>query len=912
MYKVTYGNKTILDPEETGYVVTDCSADLKLNETSSMSFTLPLEHELNSNIDLFDTQTEIVMTRDGIELFRGRAVSETYDMDGNCTYTCEGVRAYLNDILLPPYTTAPNDQTPSGTETAPSEVSALFEWYINKYNERCTPSHRLKIGINEGSHLDANNYILRSNSTRATVWSEIKDKLLDKLGGYIFMRVDGTQHVIDYRASAIETVSQKIEFGVNLLDFERERTGTSLGTVCIPTGKDEDNNEINIKSLADGEYKGYKKSGECVYLQSDVDELGWIEFNETTDATTAEGCLNAGISALKSKDIADTITVSALDLTILSDYDDGGIPYTHMLKEGYKILIDTGAHDLVGTATCTARHLDLLDPSQDTYDIENDAANFARRVDSSTIIDERFANYVDRTAQNALSEATDAKAEAQNVQERADSGEFDGRGIVDTAQKYALSEDTETQPENWLSEPPTMTTYEPYLWTYDETTYTDDTTSTTDPRIIGAYGETGPAGTAGTGVSSIVRQYAISTSQTTAPTSGWSTTPPAYVSGSYYWERDYITWTTGKITATDGVLSKGLNSANSTALDAKTNASTANANASTALTKATNANNKMHYATCSTAGATAAKVATLNPSTDTLTLTNGVSVSVKFTYANTANAPTLNVGGTYAKPIYTNGGQQSAYWQAWQSVLFTYDGSYWRVASEPVYASKVTVGNSAENHVYIDSDGVNIRDGETTLASFTASKATIGQTGSINAQIDNDSFDIYDGSTSYMSMGYIQATGYSANKVIGVQSLGKKPLVLSTACDINGDYSWSEQTRSGAISSWVQRECSYSRWHITAYIPQANQTYFYAELVYTGSSSGTVISVSYPPLFKLKTNTPYHASVSTRQSGTASSYAGFIQANATDLSFYPCNTVGTSASTDFPFTVFLAGFFTYS
>ena len=909
MYKVTYGNKTILDPEETGYVVTDCSADLKLNEASSMSFTLPLEHELNSNIDLFDTNAEIVMTRDGIELFRGRAVSETYDMDGNCTYACEGVRAYLNDILLPPYTTAPNEDTPSGTETAPSEVDALFEWYINKYNERCTPSHRLKIGMNEGSHLDANNYILRSNSTRVTVWSEIKDKLLDKLGGYIFMRVEGTQHVIDYRASAINTVSQKIEFGVNLLDFERERTGTSLGTVCVPTGKDEDNNEINIKSLADGEYKGYKKSGECVYLQSDVDELGWIEFNETTDATTAEGCLNAGISALKSNDIADTITVSALDLTILNDYDDGGIPYAHMLKEGYKVLIDTGAHNLVGTAICTARHLDLLDPSQDTYDIENDAANFARRIDTSSIIDERFTNYLDRTAQNALSEATDAKTEAQKVQERADSGEFDGRGIVDTAQKYALSEDTETQPENWLSEPPTMTTDEPYLWTYDETTYTDDTTSTTDPRIIGAYGETGETGT---GVSSIIRQYAISTSQTTAPTSGWSTTPPAYVSGSYYWERDYITWTTGDVTATGGVLSKGLNSANSTALNAQTTANTANENASTALTNATNANNKMHYATCSTASATVAKVATLNPSTDTLTLTNGVSVSVYFTNANTADAPTLNVSGTGAKPIYTNGGQPNAYWQNKQSVLFTYDGSCWRVASEPVYASKVTVGNSASDHVYIDKEGIEIRNGSTALASFTADKATIGQSSGINAQVDNDSFDIYNGSTSCMSMGYIQATKHTTTKSIGIQSLNKQPLVLSTACNINGDYSWSQQTRSGAISSWVQRECSHSFWHITAYIPQANATYFYAELVYTGSSSGTVISVSYPSNFKLKTDTPYHASVSTRQSGTASSYAGFIQANATDLSFYPCNTVGTSASTDFPFTVFVAGYFTNS
>ena len=50
--------------------------------------------------------------------------------------------------------------------------------------------------------------------------------------------------------------------------------------------------------------------------------------------------------------------------------------------------------------------------------------------------------------------------------------------------------------------------------------------------------------------------------------------------------------------------------------------------------------------------------------------------------------------------------------------MFTYDGSSWRVASEPVYANTVTVGNSASRNIYIDSNSVDIRAGSTMLASF--------------------------------------------------------------------------------------------------------------------------------------------------------------------------------------------------
>lgn len=138
---------------------------------------------------------------------------------------------------------------------------------------------------------------------------------------------------------------------------------------------------------------------------------------------------------------------------------------------------------------------------------------------------------------------------------------------------------------------------------------------------------------------------------------------------------------------------------------------------------AAGADGQMLYATCATASATVAKVATLVAGK--LTLKAGATVAVRFTNANNAASPTLNIGGTGAKAIYTQG-VRYAYWAAGATVVFTYDGTYWRVASEPVYANTATIGNPGGYNIYIDGDSVEIRDGSETVATFNANSVSFG------------------------------------------------------------------------------------------------------------------------------------------------------------------------------------------
>lgn len=81
------------------------------------------------------------------------------------------------------------------------------------------------------------------------------------------------------------------------------------------------------------------------------------------------------------------------------------------------------------------------------------------------------------------------------------------------------------------------------------------------------------------------------------------------------------------------------------------------------------------YGTCATATSTAAKMVTLDGFD---VLVTGVTIHVKFTYANYASGRTLTVGSTSAVGIRCNGSSY-VYWEAGAVISFTYDGTYWQM-----------------------------------------------------------------------------------------------------------------------------------------------------------------------------------------------------------------------------------------
>lgn len=92
----------------------------------------------------------------------------------------------------------------------------------------------------------------------------------------------------------------------------------------------------------------------------------------------------------------------------------------------------------------------------------------------------------------------------------------------------------------------------------------------------------GEKGEDGTGVTSIITQYYLSTSNTSQTGGSWKTTQDTWSTGKYFWTREEIKWSDGRTTYSTPVLADGLNKANQTAANADANANTANANANQA------------------------------------------------------------------------------------------------------------------------------------------------------------------------------------------------------------------------------------------------------------------------------------------------------------------------------------------
>lgn len=126
--------------------------------------------------------------------------------------------------------------------------------------------------------------------------------------------------------------------------------------------------------------------------------------------------------------------------------------------------------------------------------------------------------------------------------------------------EYASGTSKVTPPTTgWSTNPPNWQTGR-YIWQRTATTFVDGHTEYSDPICI--------QNTSTKGIQEIVEEYARNTSQTTAPSSGWSTVCPQWLSGHYIWTRSKITWTDQSITYSDPVLARAINQANEKAQEA--------------------------------------------------------------------------------------------------------------------------------------------------------------------------------------------------------------------------------------------------------------------------------------------------------------------------------------------------------
>ena len=146
---------------------------------------------------------------------------------------------------------------------------------------------------------------------------------------------------------------------------------------------------------------------------------------------------------------------------------------------------------------------------------------------------------------------------------------------IDTIE-YGTSASSATAPTSWSTTAPTSVAKGSWLWI--RTTYKNGTTSTTKAYAgtdgqngqDGADGSDGQDGADGIGIASVIPQYYLSTSNTSATGGSWSSTPPTWSADHYIWTRNFITWDSNPVrtSTTDEVYDAALTQANQQAAQA--------------------------------------------------------------------------------------------------------------------------------------------------------------------------------------------------------------------------------------------------------------------------------------------------------------------------------------------------------
>ena len=147
----------------------------------------------------------------------------------------------------------------------------------------------------------------------------------------------------------------------------------------------------------------------------------------------------------------------------------------------------------------------------------------------------------------AVSIAFKGATGAQGAQGATGSTGATGNGVSSVTITYQSSSSNTTAPTGtWQSSPPSVSAGS-YLWTRMVFNYTNGTSSNPIYSVAkqGATGAQGSTGATGNGVSSVAITYQSSTSNTTAPTGTWASTPPSVSAGSYLWTRMIFTYTNG-------------------------------------------------------------------------------------------------------------------------------------------------------------------------------------------------------------------------------------------------------------------------------------------------------------------------------------------------------------------------------
>lgn len=343
MYKVLCDNTLMYDPRIEELALINPVVELEENKAGSFSFKMPLGHPLYSSVKRRKSVMQVY--QDDELLFSGMCIEVKEDFYKRKDIYCEGELSYLNDSI----------QRPNRYQDV--SVRGLLEAYIANHNAQVEEEKRFTVGM--VTVTDNNNSLYRYTNMNSTM-QELKEDLVDDLGGYLRIRhKDGVKY-IDYLADSMNTNSQVIRLGENLIDFNSNIDSSEIATAIIPLGNllEEEvveglQTRLTIEKVNDG--KDY------VYSPEAVENFGWIYKTVTWDGVTVPSILKSKgqkyLSDIQFENMV--IEAKAIDLHIV-DHE------TERFKLSDQIRVVSKPHGLDRYFRLTKQTINICSPENDT------------------------------------------------------------------------------------------------------------------------------------------------------------------------------------------------------------------------------------------------------------------------------------------------------------------------------------------------------------------------------------------------------------------------------------------------------------------------------------------------------------------------------------------------------------------
>lgn len=236
MYRMLYNDSFLFDPFDETRIVSSASITTNVNAASYLDFAIAATHPLYDTIE--QRSGIITLYSDNEKLFQGQITSIDMDMDGNKSVTCSSALDWLKDVQLRPYSTdqAECNEYEFKLDKAPDALDAYFQWLIDQYNAQNKDNRHFTINVNQAADLTNRNIVYFASTSPRSVADAIEEDILKTFGGYLVLRYDDDQLILDLYSDIHEMNEQVIDYGENILDISRSESTDNQYTAVYPIG----------------------------------------------------------------------------------------------------------------------------------------------------------------------------------------------------------------------------------------------------------------------------------------------------------------------------------------------------------------------------------------------------------------------------------------------------------------------------------------------------------------------------------------------------------------------------------------------------------------------------------------------------------------------------------------------------